>query len=87
MRSPLYVGSTTVRSILTDLCIVSRAEFPSFPLLQVVTGMAEGSVMMLGIHQSDWGMNSTQYAAHIARSRCDCCCCCCSSVDVKNTRV
>ncbi|CAB1105808.1 unnamed protein product [Ectocarpus sp. CCAP 1310/34] len=37
--------------------------------LDVVTGMAEGSVIMLGNHQSDWGMNSTQYAAHISRSR------------------
>ncbi|CAM9342695.1 unnamed protein product, partial [Ectocarpus sp. 13 AM-2016] len=42
--------------------------------LDVVTGMAEGSVMMLGNHQSDWGMNSTQYAAHIARSSRFCFC-------------
>ncbi|CAN0118235.1 unnamed protein product [Ectocarpus fasciculatus] len=42
--------------------------------LDVVTGMAEGSVMMLGDHQSDWGMNSTQYAAHIARSSRFCFC-------------
>ncbi|CAM9919038.1 unnamed protein product [Ectocarpus sp. 6 AP-2014] len=36
--------------------------------LDVVTDIAKGSVVILGDHQSNWGMNSTQCAEHMTRS-------------------
>lgn len=39
------------------------------PQKKVVTKISEDSVILLGGDGRDWGMNSTEYADHMARSR------------------